>query len=181
MEKLLKHRVNYILLLRVQARQEGPILDPRRIRRYARPMKIVIANDHGAVALKFRLVKWLESQGHQVVNLGIDTEDRVDYPDQGELAVQEYIKGGYDFGIVCCGTGIGISIAANRHKGIRCALIHDSYTARMAKEHNNANFVAFGGRVDYVEPVEQILSVYMNAKFEGGRHAVRVAKLDTIC
>jgi ribose 5-phosphate isomerase B len=144
-------------------------------------MKIVIANDHGAVALKFRLVKWLESQGHQVVNLGIDTEDRVDYPDQAELAVQEYFRGGYDFGIVCCGTGIGISIAANRHKGIRCALIHDSYTARMAKEHNNANFVAFGGRVEYVEPVEQILGVYMNAKFEGGRHATRVAKLDTIC
>jgi len=144
-------------------------------------MKIVIANDHGAVALKQHIVAWLQAQGHEVVNLGIDVEERVDYPDQAELAVQEYLKGGYDFGIVCCGTGIGISIAANKHKGIRCALIHDSYTARMAKEHNKANFVAFGGRVDYAEPVEQILSVYMNAQFEGGRHTQRVAKLDALC
>ncbi len=83
-------------------------------------------------------------------------------------------------GIVCCGTGIGISIAANRFKGIRCALIHDSYTARMAKEHNNANFLAFGGRVDYKEPVEELLSVFLHAEFQKGRHAERVAKLDTI-
>ena len=144
-------------------------------------MKIVIANDHGAVALKQHIVAWLKAQGHEVVNLGVDVEERVDYPDQAELAVQEYQKGSYDFGIVCCGTGIGISIAANKHKGIRCALIHDSYTARMAKEHNNANFVAFGGRVEYVEPVEQILSVYINAQFEGGRHTQRVAKLDALC
>jgi ribose 5-phosphate isomerase B len=144
-------------------------------------MKIVIANDHGAVVLKQHIVAWLRAQGHEVVNLGVDVEDRVDYPDQAEHAVQEYLKGGYDFGIVCCGTGIGVSIAANKHKGIRCALIHDSYTARMAKEHNNANFVAFGGRVEYAEPVEQMLSIYMNAQFEGGRHAQRVAKLDALC
>jgi len=131
--------------------------------------------------LKQHIVAWLRAQGHEVVNLGVDVEDRVDYPDQAEHAVQEYLKGGYDFGIVCCGTGIGVSIAANKHKGIRCALIHDSYTARMAKEHNNANFVAFGGRVEYAEPVEQMLSIYMNAQFEGGRHAQRVAKLDALC
>jgi ribose 5-phosphate isomerase B len=144
-------------------------------------MKILIANDHGAVALKFKLIKWLEKKGHSVVNLGVDSEDRVDYPDQAALAVREYQKGGYDFGIVCCGTGIGISIAANRYKGIRCALIHDEFTARMAKEHNNANFVAFGGRVQYTIPVEQILETYMNAQFEGGRHVTRVAKLDELC
>jgi len=143
-------------------------------------MNILIANDHGAVALKFRLVEWLESQGHHVANLGVDTEDRVDYPDQAARAVKEYQKGGYDLGIVCCGTGIGVSIAANRFKGIRCALIHDTYTARMAKEHNNANFLAFGGRVDYKEPVEQILSAFLNSEFQGGRHSVRVAKLDEI-
>jgi len=144
-------------------------------------MKIVIANDHGAVALKFKLVQWLKDQGHEVVNLGVDAEDRVDYPDQAGLAVREFEKGGYDFGIVCCGTGIGISIAANKYKGIRCALVHDSYTARMAKEHNNANFVAFGGRVEYAEPVEHVLDVFMTANFEGGRHATRVAKLDALC
>lgn len=144
-------------------------------------MKIVIANDHGAVALKFKLVEWLKTQGHDVVNLGVDAEDRVDYPDQAGLAVREFGKGGYDFGIVCCGTGIGISIAANKYSGIRCALIHDSYTAQMAKAHNNANFVAFGGRVTYTEPVEEILDVFMKATFEGGRHAARVAKLDALC
>lgn len=143
-------------------------------------MKILIANDHGAVALKFHLLRWLESQGHQVVNLGVDTEDRVDYPDQAALAVKEYFGGSYDLGIVCCGTGIGISIAANRFKGIRCALIHDSYTARMAKEHNNANFLAFGGRVDYKEPIEELLSVFLHAEFQRGRHAERVSKLDKI-
>ncbi|OQC74565.1 MAG: putative sugar phosphate isomerase YwlF [Spirochaetes bacterium ADurb.Bin001] len=155
-------------------------LDPISLANYSILMKILIANDHGAVALKFNILRWLETQGHVVVNLGVDTEDRVDYPDQAALAVTEYFKGSYDLGIVCCGTGIGISIAANRFKGIRCALIHDSYTARMAKEHNNANFLAFGGRVDYKEPVEELLSVFLHAEFRKGRHAERVAKLDTI-
>jgi ribose 5-phosphate isomerase B len=140
-------------------------------------MNIVIANDHGAVDLKKKLVQWLTKQGHKVKNLGVDTEDRVDYPDMAALAIEEYGKGGYDFGILLCGTGLGISMAANRHKGIRCALVHDSFTALMAKEHNNANFVAMGGRVQYKEKPEDILEVYMNATFQGGRHAERIAKL----
>ncbi len=142
-------------------------------------MNIVIANDHGAVELKRKLLQWLIKQGHTVKNLGVDSEDRVDYPDMAGLAVREFSKGGYDFGILLCGTGIGISIAANRHKGIRCALIHDSFTALMAKEHNNANFVAFGGRVQYREKPEAILEVFMNASFQGGRHEQRLEKLDT--
>jgi ribose 5-phosphate isomerase B len=140
-------------------------------------MNIVIANDHGAVDLKKKLVQWLTKQGHKVKNLGVDTEDRVDYPDMAALAIEEYGKGGYDFGILLCGTGIGISIAANRHKGIRCALVHDSFTALMAKEHNDANFIALGGRVQYKEKPEDILEVYMNATFQGGRHSERIAKL----
>lgn len=140
-------------------------------------MNIVIANDHGAVDLKKKLAQWLTKQGHTVKNLGVDTEDRVDYPDMAALAIEEYGKGGYDFGILLCGTGLGISMAANRHKGIRCALIHDSFTALMAKEHNNANFIAMGGRVQYREKPEDILEVYMNATFQGGRHAERIAKL----
>lgn len=143
-------------------------------------MKVVIANDHGAVALKRELFSWLESKGHEVVNLGVDTEDRVDYPDKAAEACAEFLKGGYDFGILLCGTGIGISMAANRIRGIRCAIIHDEYTARMAREHNNANFVAFGGRVTYAIPPTTILAAFMNAKFEGGRHATRVAKIDLI-
>lgn len=143
-------------------------------------MNIVIANDHGAVELKKRLAQWLIKKGHSVKNLGVDTEDRVDYPDMAALAVKEFSKGGYDFGILMCGTGIGISMAANRFKGIRCALVHDSFTSLMAKEHNNANFIAFGGRVQYREKPEDILEVYMNASFQGGRHEQRIEKLDIL-
>ncbi|MCE5257372.1 MAG: ribose 5-phosphate isomerase B [Spirochaetaceae bacterium] len=143
-------------------------------------MNIVIANDHGAVELKKRLAAWLEGQGHRVRNLGVDTEERVDYPDMAEQAVKEFRKGGYDLGIVLCGTGIGVSIAANKHKGIRCALIHDEFTARMAKEHNNANFIAMGGRVEYQTPPEKILEAFLNSEFQGGRHSQRVAKLDAL-
>lgn len=143
-------------------------------------MNIVIANDHGAVELKKKLLQWLIRKGHTVKNLGVDSEDRVDYPDMAGHAVREYSEGGYDFGILLCGTGIGISIAANRHRGIRCALIHDSFTALMAKEHNNANFVALGGRVQYKEKPEDILEVFMSATFLGGRHEQRIEKLDTL-
>jgi len=142
-------------------------------------MNIVIANDHGAVELKKRLLLWLTKNGHRVNNLGVDSEDRVDYPDMAKLAVHEYLRGGYDFGIVLCGTGIGISIAANRHRGIRCALVQDSFTALMAKEHNDANFLAFGGRVQYREKPEEILAAFMDASFQGGRHSGRIEKLDT--
>ena len=140
-------------------------------------MRIVIANDHAAVALKKELASWLKSGGHEVVNLGVDNENRVDYPDMAAAACAEYKKGGYDFGIVLCGTGIGVSIAANKVPGIRCALIHDILTATMAKEHNDANFIAMGGRVEYSVPPTQILAAYMNAEFLGGRHADRVAKI----
>jgi ribose 5-phosphate isomerase B len=143
-------------------------------------MNIVIANDHGAVELKLRLLSWLKNQGHLVTNLGMDSEERVDYPDMAEAAIDEFAKGGYDFGIVLCGTGIGISIAANRRKGIRCALIHDSFTARMAREHNDANFLAFGGRVSYSEEPESMIATFIDSSFQGGRHEQRVAKLDTI-
>jgi ribose 5-phosphate isomerase B len=140
-------------------------------------MRIVMANDHGAVSLKKDLQAWLESQGHCVTNLGIDAEDRVDYPDVAERACAEYARGGYDFGILLCGTGIGVSISANKIPGVRCALIHDEFTATMAREHNNANFVAMGGRVKYAVPPSKILAAFMAADFSGGRHAERVAKI----
>jgi ribose 5-phosphate isomerase B len=140
-------------------------------------MKIVIANDHAAVEIKKQLLAWLKEQGHEVVNLGVDVEDRVDYPDMAAAACAEYKKGGYDFGILLCGTGIGISIAANKISGIRCALVHDPFTATLAKEHNDANFIAMGGRVEYQVPPTEILAAFMNAKFQGGRHTGRVAKI----
>jgi len=143
-------------------------------------MRIVMANDHGAVSLKQELQGWLEAQGHEVTNLGIDTEDRVDYPDMAEKACAEYARGGYDFGILLCGTGIGISIAANKIRGIRCALVHDEFTATMAREHNDANFIALGGRVSYQVPPTKVLAAFMNAQFAGGRHAERVAKIGAL-
>ncbi|MDD3981747.1 MAG: RpiB/LacA/LacB family sugar-phosphate isomerase [Spirochaetales bacterium] len=143
-------------------------------------MNIVIANDHGAVELKKRIALWLTQKGHTVKNLGTDSEDRVDYPDMAKVAVKEFKLGGYDLGILLCGTGIGISIAANRHSGVRCALIHDSFTALMAKEHNNANFIALGGRVQYRERPEDLLELFMNASFQGGRHEDRIEKIDAL-
>jgi ribose 5-phosphate isomerase B len=140
-------------------------------------MRIVIANDHAAVGLKKELLAWLKDKGHDVVNLGVDVEDRVDYPDMAQAACEEYKKGGYDFGILLCGTGIGISIAANKIPGIRCALIHDVFTATLAREHNDANFIALGGRVEYATPPTEMLAAFMGAKFQGGRHTERVEKI----
>lgn len=141
-------------------------------------MKIVIANDHGAVELKNEIIAGLIALGHTVENLGVDTADSVDYPDMARLAAERFMAGGFDFGIVCCGTGIGISIAANKIHGIRCALVHDLYTAEMSKRHNNANFLAFGGRVHYATPVLDMIEKFMDTEYEGGRHARRVDKLD---
>lgn len=143
-------------------------------------MRIVMANDHGAVSLKKELQAWLESGGHSVENLGVDTEDRVDYPDIALRACAEYAKGGYDFGVLLCGTGIGVSISANKIPGIRCALVHDEFTAAMAREHNDANFLAMGGRVRYATPPTKILAAFMAVKFAGGRHAQRVAKIGAL-
>jgi ribose 5-phosphate isomerase B len=144
-------------------------------------MRILLANDHGAVELKRRIEAHLKSKGHETVNLGVDTEASVDYPDIGVMAAKEFLSGGYDLGVVCCGTGIGISIAANKIKGIRCAVVHDLFTTEMAKAHNNANFLAFGGRVKYQVSVEAMLDKFLETKFEGGRHGRRVDKLDALC
>lgn len=144
-------------------------------------MKIVIANDHGAVELKNEIVSYLRGKGHEVDNLGVDGPESADYPDMAKLAAERYLAGGYDFGILCCGSGIGISIAANKIHGIRCAQVFDSYTAEMCRRHNDANFISFGGRISYREPISAMLDAYLSARFEGDRHARRVAKLDTLC
>jgi ribose 5-phosphate isomerase B len=141
-------------------------------------MKILIANDHGAVDLKNQIIKELAQRGHTVENLGVDTTASVDYPDIARKAAAAYLGGGYDFGILCCGTGIGISIAANKVPGIRCALVFDLFMAEMCKCHNDANFLAFGGRITYHTPVIDMIEKYMSSEFEGGRHAVRVNKID---
>ena len=140
-------------------------------------MRIVIANDHGAVDRKKEILAWLSAQGHEVLNLGVDVEERVDYPDKAAEAVEAWRTKGLDLGILLCGTGIGISIAANKLPGVRCALVHDSYTARMAREHNDANFLAIGGRVELREPVGAILEAFLGRSYEGGRHNGRLVKI----
>lgn len=144
-------------------------------------MKVLLANDHGAIELKRRIEAYLRSKGHETTNLGVDTAESVDYPDIGVMAAKAFLAGTYDFGVVMCGTGIGISIAANKVKGIRCAVVHDLFTVEMAKAHNNANLLALGGRVDYPVPVEAMLDKFLATKFEGGRHSRRVGKLDALC
>jgi ribose 5-phosphate isomerase B len=109
--------------------------------------------------------------------MGVNSGDSVDYPDIAVIACNEFKKGGYDFGILLCGTGIGMSIAANKIKGIRCAQVFDLFTTEMAKAHNNANFIAFGGRVKYSVPVIKLIEKFMDTKFAGDRHERRITKI----
>jgi ribose 5-phosphate isomerase B len=139
--------------------------------------KIIIASDHGAVALKSEIISFLKTRNCEIKDMGVNSEDSVDYPDIAVAACEEFKKGGYDFGILLCGTGIGMSITANKVKGIRCAQIQDLFTAEMAKAHNDANFIAFGGRVKYIVPVTKMIEKFMDTKFAGDRHARRVAKI----
>lgn len=139
--------------------------------------KIVIGVDHGALELKTELITHLEKRGYEVKDMGVFSPDSIDYPDKVKETVDEFRKGGYEFGIVCCGTGIGASISANKQRGIICALPQNSFAARMAKEHNNANFIAFGGRIAYGEAVPTMIDAYIDASFEGGRHSRRVDKI----
>lgn len=139
--------------------------------------KVIIASDHGAVALKSEIISFLKTKSYEIKDMGVQSEDSVDYPDIAVAASEEFKKGGYDFGILLCGTGIGMSITANKIKGIRCAQVFDLFTAEMAKAHNNANFIAFGGRVKYSVPVTEMIEKFMNTNFAGERHERRVAKI----
>lgn len=138
---------------------------------------IVIGCDHGGFELKQALIRHLESIGEEVKDCGTYDASSVDYPDIAEKTCKEYLRGGYDFGILICGTGIGISIAANKIDGIRCALVGTEYAAEMTKRHNNANMLAFGGRVTGSELAISILNAYMRAQFDGGRHQGRIDKI----
>lgn len=140
-------------------------------------MKIAIAADHGGYELKNVIINHLNAKGYDVVNLGTDTPDSVDYPDYAEKCANEVLGGDAAFGIVVCGTGIGISIAANKIKGIRCALCTSPETAALAKQHNNANIISLGGRTTDNDTAIKIVDAYMAAEFEGGRHQNRVDKI----
>ncbi len=138
---------------------------------------ILIGNDHGAIELKEEVVKYLSEKGYTIRDLGVSTGGSVDYPDKAEELCNEYLNGDYMYGILLCGTGIGISIAANKVKGIRCALPQNLFAAEMCKLHNDANIIAFGGRIEYKDSVIDMIGKYMDTNFEGGRHDRRVSKI----
>ena len=141
---------------------------------------IVIGSDHGGYELKEVMINYLKSIGKEVKDCGTFDGASVDYPDIAEEVCAEYKKGGYEFGILICGTGIGISIAANKIKGIRCALLNNEYSAKMTKRHNDSNIIAFGGRVVGPDIAIGMLEAYMSAEFEGGRHQKRIDKVSAI-
>lgn len=143
-------------------------------------MKIAIGNDHVAVEMKEHIKHYLEEKGHTVVNFGTDSTDRCDYPVYGKKVADAVASGECDCGILICGTGVGISLAANKVKGIRAAVCSDPYTARLTKQHNNANIIAFGARVVGVATAEMIVDEYLSAEYEGGRHQNRIDMISAI-
>jgi ribose 5-phosphate isomerase B len=141
-------------------------------------MKIAIASDHGGFELKEEIKKYLISENIEVIDLGTNSEESVDYPIYGKLCGDAVMSGNADRGIVCCGTGIGISIAANKVKGIRCALCTDVHMAEMTRKHNDSNMLALGGRTVSVKDALEISKTWLYTEFEGGRHKRRVDMLD---
>ena len=143
-------------------------------------MKISMGSDHGAFAMKEHLKQYLTQMGHQVVDCGTYSTDSCDYADFAKAAAQLVASGDCDRGIVMCTTGIGISIAANKVRGIRCALCSEPYSAEMTRRHNDANMLAMGGALIGPNMADRIVDVFLNTEFEGGRHARRVGKIMAI-
>lgn len=141
-------------------------------------LKIAIGNDHAGVEFKNKLIQKLRSKGYEIMNVGTDTLDSVDYPDIAKKVSGKVLDGEVNFGILICGTGIGISIAANKIKGIRAALCHNEYTAKLARLHNDANIIALGARVLGEDLGLACVETFVNTEFEGGRHAKRVGKIE---
>lgn len=140
-------------------------------------MKIAIASDHGGYDYKQELIPYIESLGHQVLDLGCHGPASVDYPDYGISCAQAVARGEADRGVVICGTGIGISISANKVPGIRCALCTDPVMARLTREHNDANMLAMGGRIIGIELAKGIVQSFLSTEFSGGRHKTRIDKI----
>ncbi len=139
-------------------------------------LKIAIGADHGGFELKQSLVAKLEDLGHEVIDMGTESAASVDYPEFAEQVCAQVLDGEVHFGILVCGTGIGMSMAANKYRGIRAALCDNEYSARMSREHNNANVLCLGDRVLGKGLAENIVEVWLSASFEGGRHQRRVDK-----
>ena len=142
---------------------------------------IAIASDHGGYDLKMEIIKYLGSQGLEFKDFGAcDGKISVDYPDYGKTVAEAVSNGDFEKGIIICGTGLGISITANKVPGIRAALCTDSYMAKMSREHNDANILALGGRVVGIGLALDIVEAWLNTSFSGGRHKIRVDKISAV-
>ena len=141
-------------------------------------MKILMASDHAGFELKELLAERARESGHEVVDLGPATEDPVDYPDFAHDLARRISASEAESGVLICGTGIGMAIAANRHPGVRAALCHDAFTAELARRHNNANVLCMGGRTTGSGVAIQMLDIFLATPFDGGRHALRVQKVE---
>ena len=137
-------------------------------------MKIGLGNDHSAVEMKRQVAEYLKEKGYEVVNYGTDSEESCDYPVYGEKVGRAVASGEVDLGIIICGTGLGISLAANKVRGVRAVVCSEPYTARLSRQHNNANVLAFGARVIGIELAKMIIDEFLGTEFEGGRHQRRV-------
>jgi ribose 5-phosphate isomerase B len=146
----------------------------------SRSLIVAVGADHGGAHLKSRLGAALIESGHQVLDFGTDGAASVDYPDYAKAVCQAILEQRADVGILVCGSGIGMSIAANRYPGIRCALVHDVTTARLCRAHNNANVISLGQRIIGEEVALDILGAFLSTPYEGGRHDRRIAKLETM-
>lgn len=141
-------------------------------------MKIAIGSDHAGYALKKTVYAWLEKQGHEVNDMGTWSEESVDYPDYARKVAEAVARGEHDQGVLLCGTGVGVSIVANKVRGIRAALVFSPDIASLARQHNNANIICFPARFTDSETIEKSLDNWFAAEFEGGRHERRVAKIE---
>ena len=143
-------------------------------------MKLAIGNDHVAVEMKKEIKEYLEEKGYEVINVGTDSSERFNYPVSGYKVARMVADGEVDGGILICGTGVGISMSANKVHGIRACVCSDPYTAKLSKHHNNTNIIAFGARVIGIETAKMIVDEWLNAKYEGGRHQVRIDQIKEI-
>ena len=141
---------------------------------------LAIASDHGGLSLKNSICEWLGQQGIEYEDMGTFSEESVDYPDYGALVARAVQKGRAERGILVCGTGIGMSIIANKFPGIRAALVHDEFTAKMAGEHNNANILVLGGRVLEAARACALVQIWLNTPFADGRHQRRLDKISAL-
>ena len=141
-------------------------------------MKIALGSDHGGFELKGQIKSVIQHLGHEIKDVGCYSTESVNYPEIGRIVVGLVASGKYERGILICGTGIGMSIMANRNFGVRAALCHELYTARLSREHNDANILCMGGRVLGPAIAEEIVKIWLSTPFAGGRHACRLAMID---